>query len=352
MEKKKLTACAIVIGCFLLFGVLVSANQGKKYEKQFFAMDTIMNLKIYDKNKKHAIKMLSAAQSEIERLDQLLSTGNSESEVSRLNREKTLTVSSDCHFLMCKSSEIHQMTQGAFDITVYPVMKAWGFADASYHVPDQELLRELLQHVNMSDITFDLQNSYIALPDGVMIDFGGIAKGYTSACVISLLKSQGVEHALLDLGGNIHALGTKPDGRSWSVAIRFPQDYQGEKQDYLGILEISDQAAITSGGYERYFEENGVRYHHIIDPHTGMPAQSGLLSVTIVSEDSALADGLSTSCYVAGVEEAIRIWESRKTDFDMILFTETGDLYITKGLEDLFRTELDFKVIQSVDEAN
>ena len=137
-------------------------------------------------------------------------------------------------------------------------------------------------------------------------------------------------------------VGAKPDGSSWKVAIKSPD----EQEEYLGVLYAQNKAIITSGGYERYFEENGRKYHHIIDPKTGMPAYNGLQSVTIVSEDGTLADGLSTALYVMGTESAVKFWQNHNYEFDAILYTDDGNLYVTEGIADTFTSSHSITVLE------
>ena len=173
------------------------------------------------------------------------------------------------------------------------------------------------------------------------IDLGGIAKGYTSSRIMDIFKENGITSGLVNLGGNVQALGTKTDGSNWRVAVQSPDD----TEDYLGVLSIQDKAVITSGGYERYFEQDGVTYHHIIDPKTGYPAKNGLVSVTIVSSDGTLADGLSTSLFIMGEEKAAEFWKAHSNEFEAIFVTDDGTIYVTEGLKDSFTTDLDMKVI-------
>ena len=173
------------------------------------------------------------------------------------------------------------------------------------------------------------------------IDFGGIAKGYTSSRIMQIYKKCGVTSGLVSLGGNVQLLGAKPDGSAWKVAVESPD----EDGNYLGILQAKDKAVITSGGYERYFEKNGKKYHHIIDPATGYPAENGLVSVTIVSSDGTLADGLSTSLFIMGEEKAAEFWKAHSNEFEAIFATDDGTIYVTEGLKDSFTTDLDMKVI-------
>jgi thiamine biosynthesis lipoprotein len=170
---------------------------------------------------------------------------------------------------------------------------------------------------------------------GMEIDLGGIAKGYTSSRVMDIFREHGVKHGLVSLGGNVQAIGTKKNGKPWRVAIQNPES----EMEYLGVLNIEDKCVITSGGYERFFEKDGVHYHHIIDPRTGYPADSGLISATIISEDGALADGLSTSLFIMGKDEAEKYWREHADDFDYILEDEDGTLYVTEGADEILTTD-------------
>ena len=158
-----------------------------------------------------------------------------------------------------------------------------------------------------------------------------MAKGYASDKLAELLKKKGVKSAWLSLGGNVCAIGTKPDGSPWRIAVQNPAD----ENDYVGVVEISDACAVTSGGYQRYFEENGKKYHHIIDPATGKPAESGLTSVTIICKDGTKADALSTALYVMGLDDALAYWKTQD-DFEVIFVTEAGEVVATEGLKDSF----------------
>ena len=166
---------------------------------------------------------------------------------------------------------------------------------------------------------------------GAMPDMGAVAKGFAAREAEAAIRDAGGTSAMLDLGGNVTVIGAKEDGSPWRVAVKDPRD----TGSYLCVLALTDVTLSTSGGYERYFEEDGVRYHHIIDPETGYPADSGLLSVTVVSADHLLADALSTALFVAGPEEALDFWRSRD-DFELVLCTGQGELLVTEGLEDVF----------------
>ena len=237
-------------------------------------------------------------------------------------------------------------TDGVFDITIYPVKDAWGFTTQNYRIPSEEELKGLLENVNASKIQYDKASKKVALPAGVKIDFGGIAKGYTSSRIMGIYKKCGVTSGMVSLGGNVQLLGAKPDGSFWRVAVQSPDD----TNDYLGVLEAEDKAVITSGGYERYFEENGKIYHHIIDPTTGYPAENGLKSVTIVSDDGTLADGLSTSLFIMGKDKACDFWKEHSDKFDMILMTDDNELYVSEGIADVFSSDLTTNIVKKLSE--
>ena len=244
---------------------------------------------------------------------------------------------------MERSLELYKSTNGAFDVAIYPVMKAWGFTDGNYQVPDADILKATLELADPSLIDYDKETSTVSFKkDRVPIDLGGIAKGYISSRIMDIYKEKGVTSGLVNLGGNVQALGTKTDGSKWRVAIQGVED----DDSYLGVLSISDKAVITSGGYERYFEQDGVTYHHIIDPTTGYPADSGLLSVSIVSADGTMCDALSTSLFIMGKDKAIEYWRAHSDEFDMILYDKENKVYVSEGIAEDFTSDFDTEVVK------
>ena len=312
-----------------------SSDSSQEYTSDVFAMDTYMTLTAYGENAQEAVE---AGIAEIQRLDDLLSTGKDTSEVAQINANGGGVLSEDTDYLVKRALDIYQSTNGAFDISIYPVMQLWGFTTGNFVVPSESDLAAKLVLVDAGKIILSEENGQtsISLPEGMEIDLGGIAKGYTSGRVMDVMKSYGIKSAVINLGGNAHVLGNKTDGSQWKVGIQDPEDENG----YLGGVSVTDKAIITSGGYERYFvdKDTGVKYHHIIDPKTGYSANNGLISVTIVSADSTLADGLSTSLFVLGTEDAITYCEEHCAEdgFDAIMEDEDGKLYITDGIYDDF----------------
>lgn len=314
-----------------------SVSENDKYSSDIFAMDTYMSLTAHGAKAQDAV---TAAVHEIQRLDAMFSVGNTDSDVTTANMQGSATVSDETAYLVEQSLEISRKTDGAFDITIYPVMELWGFTTKNYKVPQADELQETLKRVSYENVS--LKDHELVLKNNAQIDFGGIAKGYTSSRVMQIFKEYGIEHGMVNLGGNVQTLGTKTDGTAWRVAIQSPQ---GGNQ-YLGILETSDQAVITSGGYERYFEENGVTYHHIIDPKTGYPSDSDLTSVTIVCADGTKADALSTSFFVMGLQKAESFYENTDLDFDVILLTKDNQIYISEGIAQNFTSDYTVNVLK------
>lgn len=303
-----------------------TASSAQPVSQEIFAMDTYMTVTAYGDN---AQKGVTDAVAEIQRLDNLLSIGKEDSEISKLNKSGCAALSDDTAVMVTKALDLYKSTGGAFDITVLPLMELWGFTTQEYYVPTEDEIQSTLQRVGADKLTWDESTKTLTLGDKQEIDLGGIAKGFTSSRIMEIFKKDGVTCGMVSLGGNVHLLGTKQDGSAWRVGI---QDPDSERNIMLGVLEASDCAIITSGAYERHFEKDGVTYHHIVDPATGKPSNSGLTSVTIVSKDGTLADGLSTSLFVMGKDKAIAYWKQHADEFDTILVDKDRNVYITEGI--------------------
>lgn len=342
--KKHITIILLCISCCML--VAGCKNQTDNLENQeeasieVFAMDTYMTLKAYGE---HGQEALEESKEEIERLDALWSVGNMESEIYQLNKDGKAKISKETIKLIQCAQKIWKETDGAFDLTIYPLMELWGFTTENYQVPDEKEIQEILdQSIGMDKITINETTREVILKDGAQIDLGGIAKGYTSSQVAKIFQDYGVEHGVVSLGGNVQAIGEKTDGSRWRVGIQPPSD----DMDMIGTYEAYDEAVITSGGYERYFEQDGNIYHHILDPETGAPTKKDLVSVTIISEDGMMADCLSTTLFVMGREKAENYWKANVDKFDMILMDDNSNIYITEGIKDQFTSEYEYTVLK------
>ncbi|MBO4838392.1 MAG: FAD:protein FMN transferase [Lachnospiraceae bacterium] len=275
-------------------------------------------------------EVLEGLKAETERIEGLFSVTKADSEIARLNAEGRIAPSAETRDLVGKALDLARETDGALDIALYPLLKEWGFTTGQYQVPAEARIRELLALTDWEKI--ELSDAELRVADGMALDLGSLAKGYTADVLTAKLKEAGVTSALLDLGGNIQAVGAKPDGSAWQIGIRDPQG-----EDHLGIVSVKGAAVVTSGGYERYFTgEDGQVYWHILDPATGYPAKSGLLSVTVIGPAGWRCDGLSTALFVMGPEKAQAHWK-QAGDYELILVTDDGQVIVTDGLEELFK---------------
>ena len=315
-----------IIGLFAAALLLLSgcAKQAEKpLARTVFAMDTVMNLSVYGGSEND----LDAAEKEIRRLDGALARAREGSEVYMLNQEGRVQSADVCR-LAALTEQIADATEGAFDVTVAPVLQLWGFGENTElrRVPSASAIEEALGHVGHQSLRVEDGGTAAVLSLPAQVDFGGVAKGYTAAALCKALEN--TRGAVLDLGGDVALYGAKPDGSPWRVAVKDPADESG----FLGTWESEGGVFVmTSGVYERYFESNGVRYHHIIDPRTGYPAQSGLVSVTVVCADGVWADALATAVCVLGAEKglALRRQLAGTLPFELILVTKDGCVQYT-----------------------
>ena len=316
------------------------ATENIKCSKDVFAMDTYMSFTAYGG---HAEEAVNAAEAEIKRLDTLWSVSSQEGEIYKLNKNGQQRISKDTKKLLTYASKIYKTTDGAFDITVYPLMDLWGFTSGKYRVPTTKEIQNNLELVNQGQLMYDKEKENLTLGTGQKVDLGAIAKGFASARIMEIWKEKGVNSGVVSLGGNVQVLGKKPDGSMWNVGIKRPNR---QEEDLIGTLSLENKAVITSGGYERYFENKGKIYHHILDTKTGYPAEKGLASVTIISGDGTLADGLSTALFVMGKEKAITYWKEYVKKFDMILVTEEGSVIVTEGVKNCFTSAEKVEVVE------
>lgn len=321
---KNWLSAALLSAAFLLTGCSGAPAQEPE-TATFFAMDTAMDFTVYGD-----AALLDEAETLIGSLEEQVSVTDEHSDIYAIDHTGSGSLSGNAAELMEQALELCRRTGGALDISVYPIVRAWGFTTGSYQVPDEETIQSLLPLVDYTQIQYDAATGVVTLPEGMEIDLGSVAKGYAGQLAAQMLREHGVQSALLNLGGNVQTVGTKPDGSPWQIGIKDPQG-----EDAMMVLSAEDQAVVTSGGYERYFEQDGQTYWHIMDPSTGHPADSGLLSVTIVGKQGIICDGLSTSLFVMGLEKAADLW-AQSGDFEAVFVTASGEVYITEGLQDRF----------------
>ncbi len=351
LDKKRIYAGIIA----LVMGIVLMAsgcgNMGKTMNTTtLFAMDTVMEIQIAGSE-----ELLSEAEQRIRDIEKKVSVTDKDSEIYKLNDECGAKLSEDTAKIMDGALKMCDKTDGALDITIYPVLREWGFTTGEYKVPDETRLEELLEYVDYSKVKLSFDGRLIAddasgyisgeaenagesvaccsIPENTKVDLGSVTKGYTSGVLSDFFKEKGVKSGLINLGGNVQCIGSKSNGQPWNVAIKSP--FKDSDSKIFGVLKASDVAVITSGGYERFFEEAGETYWHILDPKTGRPARNGLVSVTIVGKDALKCDALSTALFVKGLDGAIDFYRNND-DFDIILITEDGETYISDGIADSF----------------
>jgi thiamine biosynthesis lipoprotein len=287
-------------------------------------MDTIMSLTIYSSGDD---AVMDEAIALIQRMDALFSVTNTESDIAKLNAAggKPVTVSEETYELVKKCIAVSEETDGLFDISIYPLVKAWGFTTDEQHVPSEKDRLAAMKKINYKKIQL-LSNYQIQLAKDMEIDLGAAAKGYLSQKLMELFQERGVKSAIVSLGGNVQTIGTKEDGSLFQVGITDPSD----GTSIYGTLSVENKAVITSGIYQRYFTENGKTYHHIMDKRTGMPAENDLASVTVIGEDGGTADALATALYVMG-EETAEEYQKNHPGIQLILIRKDGSCWQSSG---------------------
>ena len=299
------------------------------HTRDVFAMDTYMSMKAYGENGE---KALSEAEEYIKKLESDLSATSPDSCISRVNSadSKPTEITDEAAEIIAKALEIGKKTNGALDITLYPMLKEWGFTTGEYQIPKTEDISRILRNTGFERV--QLSGNAVTVPDGFQIDLGALAKGFTSDKIMDIMRKNNVSSAIVSLGGNVQAVGTKPDGSQWKVAVRDPFAPDTD----MCVVEIGSKAVITSGNYERFFTgSDGKNYWHILDPSDGFPADNGLVSVTVIGDSGLECDALSTALFVLGDGKAQDYWDANQ-GFDMILVTDDKRIVCTDGIADSF----------------
>lgn len=292
-RKVKTQSLKFLIFSFALFALSFTLINGCS-NKQLYK-DTELLLGTFVEVTSSDAVAAKIAFAEIRRIENLLSKYKADSEISRLNQKGELRVSPETMFVLKKAEEFWLLTDGAFDVTVGPLMDLWGFTQKKYYLPKEQEVREVLKGVGFDKIILNPKDNMIKfrLP-GMRIDLGALAKGYAVDCAVKELKKKGIKDFLINAGGDIYCLGDKR-GQPWKVAIEEPR-----RNTLLGYLELKDVAVATSGDYQQYFLKDKKRYTHIFNPKTGYPVDSSVISVTVIAPDCLTADALATSIFVLG----------------------------------------------------
>jgi len=295
--------CCLLAAALLLCGGCSAEKELQKLSEVGFYLDTVITLTAYTEDE----QILKDAMEECGRYEQMLSRTIEGSDVWRINHAdgEPVEVSEDTAAILRCAAEISRKSAGAFDITIAPASMMWDFTSGKAELPDAEALAAAAELVDYSKV--QVEGNTVTLPKGMMIDLGGIAKGYIADRIKEYMKERGIEHAILSFGGNIVAIGKKPDGTDWKVGI---QDIDKPTGEYMLVAANRGGSTVTSGIYERGFEIDGVRYHHLLNPKTGWPEQNELASVTILSDSSMEGDALATAAFILGREKGLELIEN------------------------------------------
>lgn len=301
---------------------------GLEVKREFEALGTKNQIIIYDSRKK---AILNQAVQRVIEIDDRMSVFKSNSEITGINRnagKSKAQAADEILDLIDIAREMSELSEGAFDITVGPLVRLWGIGKKGNYIPPKEDIKAALNLINYQDIVTDRKNKTVFLNRiNQSIDLGGIAKGYAADEVKRILVQGGVDSGIINLGGNIITIGRKPDYSSWRIGIQNPLAPTGE---YLGTVSADNRTIVTSGSNERFFIKEGVRYHHLLDPRTGRPACSGLFGVTVISEKSVTADALTTALFLLGMEKGLPLLTHFQAE--AVFLTEDGRIFVTDGL--------------------
>ena len=349
--KRKVTA--FLAAAFIAISLVSCKGTSTEYYKSdLFALDTYITFTVSDGERSKAA--VEAAKNRIREIEERMSATRPDSDISRINENagrQPVKVNPDTFFVIQKALEYAALSDGSFDISMRPVSVLWDITGENPRVPSPEEIERALALVDYRKIRLDEQETTVYLEEeGMAIDLGGIAKGYAGDEAVRILKEYGVKNGLINLGGNIVAVNGKADGSPWHIGIQNPREEDDEqKRKHVAIIDTSGDAIVTSGDYERYmveyYEQTGIRYHHIFDPETGYPAKNGVISVSIVTESSIDADALSTSVFVMGVEIGLKLI-NRLEDVDAMIITEDKSIYFSEGFKDsVTNIHPDYKVV-------
>lgn len=332
-NAKKLT---IVLGGVLLVLILIIAlfplldGAQQKHEVTTYSMGSYVQQTVYGDNREEAAVEAADA---VQALENMISWRVTDSEILELNSEagqNWMSVSDETLSILSVAQDVAEKSGGAFDVTIAPVSRLWDFDNERNEVPDAEMIAAMLENVGYKDLRLDTETGTASLKYyGNAVDLGAVGKGAACDAAVQVYAESGVSAAIVSVGGSVGVYGTKPYGTMWNVAVRDPQS-----TGTLGSLSIKSGFLSTSGSYEKCFIEDGKTYHHLLDPKTGYPAESGLVSVTVLSSGGALSDALSTACFVLGLEDSLTLLESY--DAEGIFIDENNVITVTGGLKEYF----------------
>lgn len=330
---------------FIIFASLLISCGQIKTSQSFTAMNTFMTVTLYSSSEKTGGEVCSQIKNRIQELENILSTTLKTSDVYYINHNKKLPepLKPELSELLIFCNNMYIKTDSSFNPALYSIIREWGFTTEEYKIPSEQRIKELLLHTDYSSLC---ESGFIPgakIDEKMELDFGAVGKGLAADESVAILEKNGITSALLDFGGNIQTVGKKPDGSLWRVGIKNPWGTGA-----VCALNVNSKAVVTSGGYERFFEdEKGHRYIHIFDPKTGRPCEGNLESVTIICSSGKYADTLSTALFVMGKDSAVEWWR-KNPDFDFIMLTKDRELFYSEGLKGFIEPVFEFESVELV----
>ncbi|MCD3349423.1 FAD:protein FMN transferase [Clostridium botulinum D/C] len=305
----------------------------KQYTKTFIALGTAINFNIFSHNEKEAQLALEEGVKKVKEIENKMSVNIKQSEISTLNTNGQSKVSDEIFYVIKNGLKYSKIAKGKFDITVEPLVRIWGIGTDHARIPNNNEISNAKKLINYNNVSLDEKNNKVTLGRSQQMDLGAIAKGYAADEAKKVFLKHNIKSGTINLGGNVMTIGNKVDGSEWKIGMQNPF---GTRDDCMGIVYGKNLSVVTSGNYERYFEKDGVRYHHILDIDTGYPSKSEVISATIISENGIDGDALSTTVYILGVEKGLELIEELK-GIDAILITKDRKVYVTKNIKNKFQ---------------
>lgn len=338
MTKKIVKYITLSLLLILLSSIIGGCSNNSKNSEPItnseILMGTVVTVTLYDSTDE---SILTKVFDKVKDLESILSINENGTLVDKINENAGISpvkVDDDTFTIIKKGIEYSNLTNGLFDISIGPLVKLWSIGLPEAKVPTLEEINEKLPLINYNDIEINEDEKTVFLKrKGMMIDLGGIAKGYTADVISNILTEEGVKSAIINLGGNVYTHGTKVNSTNWNIGIQNPFSDRG---DIVGTLSISNKSIVTSGIYERYIEQDGVKYHHILNPKTGYPYDNEIAGITIISDNSVDGDALSTSVFAMGLDNGLEFINTLN-GIDAIFVTKDNKVYITNGIKDIFK---------------
>ncbi|MDF2678524.1 MAG: thiamine biosynthesis protein ApbE [Bacillota bacterium] len=335
IKLRRYVAVMMAVILILIITTSCSIKQNEWISKTELLLGTSCNIKIYGyKDEKIFIKAFNR----IREIEDEMTINKSGSEIDEVNAAAgmyAVKVSEDTFYTVKKGLEYSSISKGRYDITVGTLVKLWGIGTEKAKVPSLDEINASKKYINYKDVIMDDNAKTIMLKNkGMIIDLGGIAKGYAADEVAKVLKENGVKHAIINLGGNVLTMDGNPNGDLWRIGVQNP--FSEERGVSIGTIEVKDKTVTTAGIYERYLEYNGKKYHHILDIDTGFPVENELVGVTIITASSTEGDGIDTAILLMGLEKGLEFVKSQK-DMEAIFVTKDKEIYLTPEIKTNFK---------------